>query len=162
MGNRTCLEKVGFCLFVSSRCWGPVHHSSAAINHGSGGRGVFTERLVWNGHNSFTFLLLSFLAFPEQVLMPLNLVSAAFFSVQTVLLHTASGERRVLSLKITIKSAIALLSQLFWTDQKLRILADPRNIHMRVSHALRTLKMVWGWRRGCRVSWDLRPFLCCV
>lgn len=54
-------------------------------NHGSGGRGVFTERLVWNSLNSFTFLLLSFLAFPEQVLMPLNLVPAAFFSVQTVL-----------------------------------------------------------------------------
>lgn len=63
-------------------------------------------------------------------------------------LHTASGERRVLSLEIMIKSAIALLSLLFWTDQKLRILADPRNIHMRVPHALRTLKMVWGMEMG--------------
>lgn len=126
-----------------------------SCTHGWGG-GVFTERLVRSGHNSFTFLLLSFLSFPGQVLMPLNLVPGCIL----LCANSARCTGQVLSLKITIKSAIALLSLLFWTDQKLRILADPRNIHMRVSYALRTLKMVWGVEMGCWVSWDLRPFLC--
>lgn len=72
-------------------------------------------------------------------------------------LHRACGVPRVLSLKIMIRSAITLFSLLFWTDQKLRILADPRTRHVRASHVFRTLKMMGG---GGWASGGLRSLFC--
>lgn len=81
------LEKVGFCLFVSSPCWGPVHHSPAAPTAGcvcGVGGGLLS---VWCGAvtTHLHFFGCHFCPFQDKSSCLSAWSPAAFFSVQTVL-----------------------------------------------------------------------------